>query len=149
MRKTPARVCNWNGWSDWASFDSLDFKRVSVGSGAYVIVANSALRRVVGTDTEGILHVGEATKLRERIRCFLRCAGSSNASITGHMAGWRFSYLKMASVFPLQRLRVRWKATATKEDAYSLEGDILRRYSAIHFELPPLNYKFNWSHLTD
>lgn len=33
----------------------------------------------------------------------------------------------------------------SKEEAYRVEGTILRIYYGLFGELPPLNYKFNWS----
>ena len=47
--------------------------------------------------------------------------------------------------FPLDDLQVKWRATTTKPLAYALEAKELRKYFAAHLELPPLNYKFNWS----
>ena len=58
------------------------------------------------------------------------------------MAGWRFAFFRFEREFPLSDLRVCWLATTTKE-AYAAEGRVLLAYLQKHYELPPLNYKFN------
>jgi hypothetical protein len=60
------------------------------------------------------------------------------------MAGWRFAFFWFEQQFPLSTLRVRWRATANKQEAYAAEGQVLLNYLRRHCELPPLNYKFNW-----
>jgi hypothetical protein len=110
--------------------------------GAYVIAASQPINRAVGTDPEGYLDVGESDNLNKRLYTFHRCAGERG--ITGHMAGWRFAFFRFERKFPHTKLRVRWRATATKEEAYAAEGQVLLGYLRRHCELPPLNYKFNW-----
>jgi hypothetical protein len=60
------------------------------------------------------------------------------------MAGWRFAFFRFERQFPHTGLRVRWRAAATKQEAYAAEGQVLLGYLRRHCELPPLNYKFNW-----
>lgn len=132
------------GWSRWEPLhEAVDSARVGTGAGAYVIRARGfTLHRAVGTDPEGVLDIGESGRLRNRLRKFLVCA--TNRGATGHMAGWRYAYLKLARHFPLDRLEVRWIGVNDKDDAYKEECRLLREYVRKHFELPPLNYKFNW-----
>ena len=61
------------------------------------------------------------------------------------MAGWRYAEYDMNRSFPIETLVVRWTITESKGDAYRLEGQTLKEYFTTHLELPPLNYKFNWS----
>jgi hypothetical protein len=101
------------------------------------------ISRAKGIDRMGILHIGESDNLRSRIRAFWNCASRSNTE--GHMAGWRYRMYRMNQHFPLHNLRVKWCATRAKKLAYAFEGEQLKKYLANHLELPPLNYKFNWS----
>jgi hypothetical protein len=124
-------------------------KHVPDAAGAYVVrvIASNGkpqlIRRCVGGDSNGILDVGESEDLRSRLRTLLRCM--SDPKQRGHTAGWRYAYLGMNALFPLTRLQFAFKQTNSKVDAYALEGSILEAYVNRHFELPPLNYKFNWS----
>jgi hypothetical protein len=113
------------------------------GPGAYCISASRSIPRVKGSDPNGIIHVGESGYLRNRIITFHSCAGS--LEVVGHMAGWRFAYFRLNKIFPIKSLRVRWIETKTKERAYKAEARVLVDYIKLHFELPPLNYKFNWA----
>jgi hypothetical protein len=88
------------------------------------------------------LDVGESDNLANRLRSFQRCV--SHRGKTGHMAGWRFAFFHFGRQFPLSELRVRWRVTASKEEAYAAEGQVLLGYLRRHCELPPLNYNFNW-----
>lgn len=105
-------------------------------------VRGRPIHRVVGIDEDGILDIGESGRLRGRLRSFLKCAATRGTA--GHMAGWRYAYLRFARHFPLTELEVRWRHFPTKAEAYNEEGRLLAAYVAAHFELPPLNYKFNW-----
>jgi len=60
------------------------------------------------------------------------------------MAGWRYAFFHFGRFFPYAKLRVRWRPTKTKDDASELESRMLLAYLKNHYELPPLNYKFNW-----
>ncbi|MNP23125.1 hypothetical protein D3C76_1158230 [compost metagenome] len=61
------------------------------------------------------------------------------------MAGWRFFNSALSKPFPIETLWVSWCELPSKEDAYRKEGEMLALYLSQHYELPPLNYKFNWS----
>lgn len=51
----------------------------------------------------------------------------------------------MGKIFPLGMLEFRYRVTKDPDAAYELEGALMHDYVLRHFELPPLNYKFNWS----
>ena len=53
-------------------------------------------------------------------------------------------FFRFERQFPHAELRVKWRATETKQEAYAAEGQVLLGYVRRHCELPPLNYKFNW-----
>ena len=133
---------DWALWTDWQAFDALDWSLVPKGPGAYVIAASQPINRAVNTDLDGYLDVGESNNLANRLRGFLRCA--TQRGTTRHMAGWRFAFFRFERQFPHAGLRVRWRATASKQEAYAAEGQVLLGYLRRHCELPPLNYKFNW-----
>jgi hypothetical protein len=134
---------DWSGWTTWRPLVDVEQFPVPVGPGAYVVATRSSLTRAVGADPEGFLTIGESDNLRTRVRSFLRCA--RDRSERGHMAGWRYAFFHFAKHFPLQSLSVRWQETKTKDEAYEREGLLMLTYLHRHSELPPLNYKFNWS----
>ncbi|CAN5292991.1 hypothetical protein BH11PLA2_BH11PLA2_51340 [soil metagenome] len=133
---------NWSLWTDWQQIDGLDWSLVPQSPGAYIISASQPINRAVGTDPDGYLDVGESDSLFNRLKSFHRC--STQRGKTGHMAGWRFGFFNFEEHYPLSELRVRWRATGSKSDAYAAEGQVLLEYIRRHCELPPLNYKFNW-----
>lgn len=111
--------------------------------GVYIIAAKQPIDRIFGQDPLGILSIGETDNLLKRIQMFWSCANGERHR--GHTAGWRFRELDMHTQFPLSSLQFRFKSASTKEQAYSLEGQLLKEYARQHLELPPLNYKYNWS----
>ena len=129
-------------WTHWQPLLVLDFAVVPSQPGAYVIATDRSIPRAIGVDPDGILHVGESSDLRYRLRSFLRCA--SHRGEEGHMAGWRYAYFKHDRYFPLSSLRAKWCVAQSKQDGYRVEGALLLSYLQRHCELPPLNYKFNW-----
>ncbi|MBY8946366.1 hypothetical protein J1G35_10855 [Pseudomonas sp. SH10-3B] len=136
---------NWEGWEpEWLKLTE-HFLRAPALPGAYIICANKKIHRAVGIDEHGILTIGESENLRRRLAAFVRCA--RKPGVSGHMAGWRFNYASFETVFPLDTLWVSWYPTLDKAAAYAKEGEMLALYLAQHFELPPLNYKFNWPKL--
>jgi hypothetical protein len=101
--------------------------------------------RLLEDDLNGVLDIGESGQLRKRLQDLHRCA--SKPGEVGHMAGWRlgsFGLLTRLKV-SVADLRVSWRPTGSKEEAYRVEGQMLRSYYDIFGELPPLNYKFNWT----
>ena len=134
---------NWSGWTDWKILKDLDLSSIPKKPGAYIIGAHRAINRASGTDENGILDIGESDDLKVRITSFKQCSNGSRQK--GHMAGWRFRNFNFSDVFPHEKLWVRWKECNSKEEAYILEGELLQTYISQHYELPPLNYKFNWS----
>lgn len=136
----------WTGsWSEWVRLIRIDWSEVPQTYGAYAVATNLSIPRAIGTDPEGILHVGEAANLRRRIYSFVKCAGKRG--VTGHMAAWRYASCATAltKYYQYHTLRVRWMTTASKQSAYRLEEKILSQYLKRHGELPPLNYKANWA----
>jgi len=93
------------------------------------------------------MDIGETGKggatLRKRIERLRWCA--TERGVTGHMAGWRYAFFRLERHFPVDSLRIRWIGTSTKQEAYAFEGRVMLTYLLRHCELPPLNYKFNWS----
>ena len=134
---------NWGLWSKWLKLDGINLSDIPSCSGAYVIATRKPIPRVVEIDSDGFLDIGESDHLRDRISSFIRCA--KNPTSYGHMAGVRFAFLGFSSSFPFTSLWVRWISSKDKHEAYSIEGELLKQYVQIHKELPPLNYKYNWS----
>lgn len=138
------QIWDWTGWTCWQRFEAaLASRQLTTGPGVYVISAGGPLNRAVGTDPEGHLEIGESKNLKSRLKKFWKCAGSRGS--TGHSAGWGYSFFKLSAHFPLQDLRVRWTSVLSKAAAVELESRRMRSYIARHYELPPLNLKFNWA----
>jgi hypothetical protein len=130
--------------SDWPAFQNLieAYKSAPGDPGVYIIAIGSPIVRFHGIDHEGIVDIGESVNLCGRLASFVGCARKSRKS--GHMAGWRYGEYNFSNVIPLENLMVSWKTTQDKDSACQLEAALMRSYFSNHFELPPLNYKFNW-----
>ncbi|MEM6394443.1 MAG: hypothetical protein AAF797_16880 [Planctomycetota bacterium] len=134
---------SWSGWTPWEKLSAIDVSTLNPGPGNYVIAAARPLARAHGIDRYGLLTIGESSGLQQRIRDFIRCATREGQE--GHIAGWRYNYFGFDSVFPFKSLLIRWQAAESKAEANKIEAQTMRSYLDDHFELPPLNYKFNWS----
>ena len=134
---------NWSKWSEWEPLLKADLSKINNSPGAYMIAAKRTINRAIGKDEEGILDVGESKNLRDRIKSFIACANGNRKS--GHMAGWRYCEFNFNEVFPLESLYLSWHMAESKGEAYQLESNILKKYLKQHYELPPLNYKYNWA----
>jgi hypothetical protein len=138
----------WEGWSDWYRLTEVDLRSIPTDvAGTYIIACNERLSRCHGVDEQGVLDIGESGNLRGRIQAFKRCA--TGESKKGHMAGWRYFSLGYHDIYPFESLWVCYRVFNSKKSAYREEGRMLRAYVEQYYELPPLNYKFNWSEETE
>jgi hypothetical protein len=135
-----------NEWIDWLQLCALKSSDIPTEPGAYLVATRSPLNRAAGTDSDGVIDIGESNHLRSRIMSFIGCATGKRKE--GHMAGWRYFNFDFDTIFPFDSLWIRWTTVKTKEDAYKVEGELLHSYIDIYKELPPLNYKFNWTGYT-
>lgn len=137
------KVKCWKGWTpEWERILDV-YQDAPSGPGVYMIIADGPINRAVGEDEHGILDVGESDNLKQRLASFVGCARGTRAA--GHMAGWRFLEYGFDKHFPLESIWVSWYEVTDKNAAYQKEGEILSEYYRQHLELPPLNFKFNWS----
>ncbi|MEO7034455.1 MAG: hypothetical protein ABI548_11180 [Polyangiaceae bacterium] len=139
-----------DAWSDWHALEPATIEALAVKPGAYVVglpESFGSLRRLLAADEHGLLDVGESGELRTRLRHLFRCATVKGQR--GHMAGWRLGTGGLVDKLGItaQELRISWcyAEDGSDEEAYRLEGTILQSYFDLFGELPPLNYKFNWS----
>jgi hypothetical protein len=142
-------VIDWAPWSAWTRFDEEALTSVPRAPGAYIVRALAlgeqphVIRRCIGEDAEGVLDIGETEYLRTRLTDMLRAM--RDPEYGKHAAGIRYALLEMNTMFPIEHLQFRYREVANKDAAYMLESELLNDYVARHFELPPLNYKFNWA----
>lgn len=105
--------------------------------GIYEIAVERPIRRLLGTDTDGILMIGQTTgktqSLFTRVRAFRESAFNGKER---HSEGMRFSRLKLAR--ESGPLRVRWVKTRSR-NPLGLEQKLLKKYQVEFGELPPLN----------
>jgi hypothetical protein len=145
------RKYRWSGWSDWKSLAALrdgKFRDISEEPGTYAIAAtNLEIHRVLGTDTNGMLYVGETGKwLRWRMKAFCDCVEYAKDT---HVAGWRYNLVGLKTCAPPASLRFRWFTAPDKESARRVECELLYAYVTEHCELPPLNYSLGRSLMVD
>ena len=133
-----------NVYSRWKPLKKETLKKIPKEPGVYLIrCRDHPTNRLLGSDQEGVLDIGESNNLKKRIRLFLTCA--SGKKKRGHSAGCRFAALGLKRHFPLDRLEIKWKVAESKAAARKLEGELLRQYEKKFGELPPLNAQSNRS----
>jgi len=129
------------GWSKWWSVSSVIRGELPTGPGVYQLRAIAAgrprrLRRISGTDRQGVLYVGKTADLKVRVWCLVR-------TVLGHLAAANpagLRYLRLLKTRIDRRgLEVRWMAKATETAAATTERSVLLRYGKRFGELPPLN----------
>lgn len=155
VRRTESTAQDWQDWTfpsgeKWTSWEPLNDRTLQSlpdGPGAYVLGLPEGLPlgRLLASDPHRLLDVGEAQNLRKRIESLRRCAKKPGQS--GHMAGWRLGGMGLLARLncEAEALRLSWCPARSKHEAYAHEGSLLNMYFDLFGELPPLNYKFNWS----
>jgi excinuclease UvrABC nuclease subunit len=132
--------------SKWINLNKQEIDNVPNEPGAYKIAVFDdknkpiTINRFFEKDYNGIIDIGESVHLRARLNSFLINISSDS---TGHMAGWRYRKLKLYRHF--HNLKFCYVICTTKPEAYRMEHQLLKAYQDKHKELPPLNYKYNWS----
>lgn len=94
------------------------------------------ISRAGGVDREGILHIGQSHKLRERIGNFRRSAARGTRV---HKAGSEFFKWGFPKLFPLRDLRFDFVYTDTKEEAEQREKCLHAQYRKKFLDRPPLD----------
>lgn len=141
------RSALWRGWNQGFWLDAAVANVPPNKPGAYVLglahgeTRSVAIPRLCGTDPHGVLDIGESKNLKKRLEQLHGCM--TNPGAAGHMAGWRYSFLQLQAHLT-GKLYVCW---CIAENSYDLEGKMLWAYTSAFRELPPLNYKFNWSRM--
>lgn len=143
------RARQWKRWTDWKPLHevaaSIDKGKGPPGKpGVYALRAQGVpLQRMLGTDQHGVLDIGESRVLARRLWELFACASGRRKS--GHMAGWRYAFLRLPERLGVHSLDVAWRAG---DDCYRLEAEAMKAYLDAFGELPPLNYKANWALLS-
>ena len=94
------------------------------------------INRVLGTDVEGLLYIGKAINLRERLRMLWRVLNpKQNATV--HTFGTKYNKNKnLRETFPLNSLYVSFIITTEPQ---ILESELLDKYFLQYGEVPPFN----------
>lgn len=134
-------------WSEWKSFADVVWNTVPKNPGVYYIRCTDrtgkpmTLRRLGGTDHEGIIYIGETGRsLQDRLKGFWETA--QDRKIERHGAGWNFSYYKYTKIFPLARLQFSYLSCRDKKRTRTLEAGCFWEYRKTKglIDLPPLNF---------
>jgi len=149
-----------NDFNNWHILNYKNIDNIPEKPGVYILAQRcmslvskkleaKPINRFLNSDTHGLLDIGEAVNLKLRISQFLACVSKKDTE--GHMAGWRLGSLNLLSKMgcTVNDLIFSYLPLASKGKAYEWEGILLNVYFDLFGELPPLNYKFNWSAFKD
>ena len=94
------------------------------------------INRILGVDQEGVLYIGKASLIRNRIGDLMKSLSPTHKSFN-HPAGIRYaSNKKLQESFPFDRLCVTVLPSETPNDS---EVHEMRKYFEEYGEVPPLN----------
>ena len=116
--------------------------QIPTKAGVYILSSHlpngkpKEIGRAARIDKNGILYIGEATNLNERLGA-LRQTLMETYEAEPHTAGRRYNQIKsMRKRFPKGTLRVTYKVVKTHKAS---ESKLLSEYEQTYGELPPLN----------
>jgi hypothetical protein len=94
------------------------------------------IRRLAGTDPDGVLHIGQSRNIRARIPQFYRSARTGHGN---HHAGNEFYNWAFGKRFPLQDLRFDYALAKDQKEAPGLERQRHEMYRQQYLDRPPLD----------
>jgi hypothetical protein len=133
-------------WSKTVCINLFDDKWESMSKkpGVYVIRASRPIPRIGGKDHAGVLYIGRASSLRNRVWNFMKANHTAS--------GFLWTHLDFAKVMlddkirtvsdiekRLRRLRVRYATPIRKSQVEQAERALLFAYMSRYGEAPPLN----------
>lgn len=94
------------------------------------------INRILDTDYNGVLYIGESGNLRERLRMLWRVLNPDYGA-TAHPFGMNYNSLpELRLRFPLHTLAIEWEVNANHKD---YETQLISDYRQHFGEVPPLN----------
>lgn len=94
------------------------------------------LPRVLGTDLDGVLYIGNSENLKERVRMLWRVL-QPNLRATAHTFGMNYKSLEVIrNAFPLETLAIEYEVN---ENPKQYEKEQIEIYRQKFGEVPPLN----------
>jgi hypothetical protein len=134
-------------WSNTFAIATLeeDWERKPTTPGIYIIMREKLVRRIGGADPSGILYIGKAFNLRERLSKFWN-ADHIASDLMRMQLPLACSVLGCNvetedELYPaLSRLRARVATPLRKSDLDGAERAVLMAYMLRFGELPPLNF---------
>ena len=94
--------------------------------------------RLRGEDRKGILYIGSAKDLRERVRQLLKSLSGESGEIRHTMAG-SYLFFSLSEVIGINEMEITWIELNNSNEAQRQEWLALRYYGKKFGELPPLN----------
>lgn len=95
------------------------------------------MRRLNGTDDEGILHIGKAGDLLQRLKSFRK--GVIEKKFPAHFASSEFVKWQFNRLAKAEDLRFDFIVTPSEEEATERETELHRRYRWKFLDRPPLD----------
>lgn len=95
-----------------------------------------SINRLRGCDSNGILYIGSAKKLRRRIRELWK---GINRQVEAHTIGKTIIFCKVFEIINPNEYEIAWEELKTHEDAIGQESASIGLYAQKYKEPPPLN----------
>ena len=135
-------------WKNLKTFASNKFPGIENKPGIYFIRWKNnknpvTINRIGGSDSTGLLYIGESKDLRRRFQRIWRGINSIDISKnkTSHTLRRTLMFCKLHEEIASHEYEIAWQHLSTKIEAQVQEAAALKLYTEKFKELPPLNLK--------
>ena len=133
-------------WKNLQNFATNKFPGVKNKPGIYVVRWKKygtpvTINRLGGSDSNGLLYIGESKNLRRRFQRIWRGINKVNTtkSKTSHTLRNTIVFCKLHEEINSDEYEIAWQHLSTKIEAQVQEAAALKLYTEKYKELPPLN----------
>ncbi|MBC7782296.1 MAG: hypothetical protein H7144_00535 [Burkholderiales bacterium] len=129
---------------DWSEWRSITLPTEHWEPGIYQVrLARDGtaipINRLRGTDSMGLLTIGQTQSVEGRRKQFLKAATQGGGHSAGNLLNLILNYCQPDSCLSLDLVEYRFASVETKERAEREQALIVRSYILAHCEPPPLN----------
>ena len=127
-------------WYKLKDLATKSFKTVPTNSGVYYLRRSKDdkpvyVARLQGLDNEGILYIGSARDLKNRIRKLWRAI---NGKVNAHTIGKTIKFCGVDEIISLEDYEIKWTKSANGKEIFD-EWKAINSYAMKFKEPPPLN----------
>lgn len=121
----------------WYKLNDKNIKSLPNAPGVYIIRYRKPINRLIKSDKNGIIVIGESETLNSRLLKFY--LSSHITKHNSHSEGIRFRLLDLKKIIPIFELSFATFNCKSKRNAKKKQDYLFKKYQFEFGELPPLN----------